>query len=494
MAAGIALSLVYTPFMLRLLGQSEWGLYSLVASVVGYLHLLSFGFGGAYVRFYSRAAASDQEGEIARVNGLFMVVFSAMSVVTILAGIVLTTNAGVVLGDKLSPSEVATARVLMGLMTFTVALSFPASVFSSFVTVNERFVFQRLLQLARTVATPVVTLMVLLLGYKSIGMAVVAAVIAVAATVVNVAYCLSKIHMSFSFRGLDLKLMKEISVFSAYIFINMIVDQANWHVDKFILGRAGGTVAVAVYAVAAQLSGYYMSLSTTVSAVFVPRVNRLAAVLNDDRELTRLLTRVGRVQFLILGLVLSALIVFGDAFISMWAGADYKGAYLIALILIIPVTIPLTQTLGVEIQRAKNMHQFRSWLYLGIAVLNVAVSIPLAQRYGGVGAAVGTGAALLLGNGLIMNLYYHRRVGLDMRVFWKGILGFVPGLVPVVIAGAAVMYFVDVDGAVRLLAWGSAYVTVYCASMWLLGMNDYERDLIGRPVARLWGRWRLSAR
>ena len=48
------ISIVYTPIMLRLLGQNEYGLYQLVASTVGYLGLLSFGFGSAYVRFYSR--------------------------------------------------------------------------------------------------------------------------------------------------------------------------------------------------------------------------------------------------------------------------------------------------------------------------------------------------------------------------------------------------------------------------------------------------------
>lgn len=66
----------------------------------------------------------------------------------------------------------------------------------------------------------------------------------------------------------------------------------------------------------------------------------------------------------------------------MWAGNDYSGTYPIALLLIIPVTIPLIQNIGIEIQKAKNMHQFRSWVYLGIAVLNVLLSIPLAKVYG----------------------------------------------------------------------------------------------------------------
>lgn len=53
-AIKILTGLLYTPIMLRLLGQSEYGLYQLVYSVVSYLSLLSMGFGSSYLRFYSK--------------------------------------------------------------------------------------------------------------------------------------------------------------------------------------------------------------------------------------------------------------------------------------------------------------------------------------------------------------------------------------------------------------------------------------------------------
>ena len=64
---------LYTPIMLRLLGQSEYGLYQLVNSVVSYLGLLSFGFSGAYTRFYSRYKKDNDENSIAKLNGLFSI-------------------------------------------------------------------------------------------------------------------------------------------------------------------------------------------------------------------------------------------------------------------------------------------------------------------------------------------------------------------------------------------------------------------------------------
>ena len=62
-AIRILTALIYTPIMLRLLGQSEYGLYQLVHSVVSYLSLLSLGFGSAYVRFFSRAKAKKDAYE-----------------------------------------------------------------------------------------------------------------------------------------------------------------------------------------------------------------------------------------------------------------------------------------------------------------------------------------------------------------------------------------------------------------------------------------------
>ena len=75
MGLGYVISIIYTPIMLRLLGQSEYGLYNLVASVVAYLGLLNFGFGSAYIRFYSRYKVNNDRVNIAKLNGMFLIVF-----------------------------------------------------------------------------------------------------------------------------------------------------------------------------------------------------------------------------------------------------------------------------------------------------------------------------------------------------------------------------------------------------------------------------------
>ena len=125
----IIAGLIYTPIMLRLLGQSEYGLYQLVSSVVSYLGILNFGFSASYIRFYSRSkAASDDEG-IAKLNGMFMTIFLCISLICLCCDSVMVANITMIFGDGLSITEYKTARMLMLLMVFNMALSFPNSVF-----------------------------------------------------------------------------------------------------------------------------------------------------------------------------------------------------------------------------------------------------------------------------------------------------------------------------------------------------------------------------
>ena len=153
----------------------------------------------------------------------------------------------------------------------------------------------------------------------------------------------------------------------------------------------------------------------------------------DDVELTQLFTRVGRVQFILLSLVLTGFIFFGKPFIGMWAGVNYYESFPVAVLLMFASFVPLIQNVGIEIQQAKNMHQFRSWVYLTIAVGNIFLSIPLAKVFGAVGAAFGTAITVIIGNVLIINWYYHKKVGINIKYFWQEILKFILAWVSIII-------------------------------------------------------------
>lgn len=486
----IFISLIYTPIMLRLLGQSEYGLYQLVYSVVSYLSLLSMGFGSSYLRFYSRYKVQEDEEGIAKLNGMFMLIFCSISVICILCGSVMIANIRSIFGSGLTDGEYSTARILMGLLVLNLAITFPNSVFNCSITAHERFLFQKLLILVHNIFSPFLTLPLLLLGYGSIGMASITTILTFGVLISNMRYCFKKLHIRFIFRGFQLKLFKEMWIFTFFIFLNQIIDQINWSVDKFLLGRLSGTTAVAIYGVGGQINTLYLQFSTSVSNVFVPKVNRIVAEADDNAQLTRLFTKVGRIQFLILGLILSGFLFLGTPFVRLWAGEEYAASYKVALLLIAPVTVPLIQNIGIEIQRAKNMHKARSIVYLFIAIANVFISIPLIRVYGPVGAAVGTALSLLIGNIIFMNLYYHVRIGLDMVYFWRNIGEFIPALVVPGIVGVMIMTYASIASWAQLCVYGLVYTLIYVISMYLFGMNTEEKRLVIEPMKKIFRRQR----
>lgn len=477
----IVVGLLYTPIMIRLLGQSEYGLYNIAASTIAYLGILNFGFGSAYMRFYSRYKVKDDTEKIAILNGMFLVIFSILGIIVVVTGVILALNIGVIFGPSLSAQELTVARILILILVVNLAVSFPVIVFNTYLQANEKFVFQNIIQIIQQVTNPLINLPLLLMGYGSVGMVTGTVAVNVIIELIIFFYCLKKINMKFTFKNFDHNLMKEMTIYSSYIFINLVVDQVNNSVDKTILGRYRGTTSVAIYSIAATLNTYYTQISTTVSSVFIPRIHRMVASNISEYELNGLFTRVGRIQFILLSLILSGFIFFGRPFIGIWAGEDYYTSYIISLLLIVPITIPLIQNIGIEIQRAKNMHQFRSWSYLFMAIGNVVLSIPLSVKYGGVGAAIGTAISLFIGNGIVMNWYYHSKVGLNMGYFWKKIFKFTPAFIIPILYGIIVNQTIDLYSVANLIIYGFIYVLIFVLSMWFFGMNDYEKNLIKNP-------------
>ena len=471
-------NLLYTPIMLRLLGDSEYGLYQLVNSVVSYLGLLSFGFASAYMRFYSRSKAKNDECEIAKLNGMFLTIFNIIAVVCLLCGAVMVFNIETIFSTGLTSSEIEKAKVLMALMVFNLALTFPNSVFNNYITAHEKFIFQKILVLLQALLNPFFALPLLIMGYGSLGMVLVSTGLTIGVLISNIFFCFCKIKIKFLFKGFKFEIFIEIFAFTSFLFLNQIIDQINWNVDKFLLGRMLGTAAVTVYGIGALLNSLYIDMSKSISNVFIPQINRIIAEDNDERKLTMLFTKVGRMQFLVLALLITGIIFFGQSFIKMWTGTGYEEAYYVALFLMVPETVPLIQNLGIEIQQAKNMHRARSIVYFFMAIANIFISIYFIKVTGEVGAAIGTAISMLAANIFFMNWYYHKKIHLDMKYFWKNILSMCKGLVIPGVAGVFILLYLNTNDLFRFLLYMVMYSIIYAFSMWFLGINTEEKEQV----------------
>ena len=482
------IGLFYTPVLLRMLGQSEYGLYSLAASVVAYLTVLDFGFGNAIIRYTAKFRAEDKEQEQQEMFGMFFLLYLLISAIALSIAMLLVWKVDVVFDANMTAEEVHRMRIILLLMAFNLAFTFPMSIWGAIITAYENFVFQKVLNIVRTLLNPVLMLVLLFMGYKAIALVMLATALNILTLCINCFYCRKRLHVRLKFGRFNWAFLKEILAYSFWVFLNAIMDRIYWSTGQLVLGVYRGTTAVAVYAVAIQLENMYMNFSTAISGVFLPKVTGMVTHQSSNKEISNLFIKTGRIQFIVLAFILTGFVVFGRQFIMLWAGADYGGAYAIALLFLVPLTVPLIQNLGITILMARNQMKFRSILYVIIAGFSLWLSICWAEPYGGVGCAMAIAVALCVGQIVGMNIYYAKKQEIDILAFWKeiGKMAIVP-LVVGVVAYIAVQQVV-LDALGKFVGAIALFSLVYIPLFWAGSMNAYERDLFMTPMKKLLGK------
>lgn len=477
--------LVYTPIMLGILGQAEYGLYSLSSSVISYLSLLTLGFGSTIIRYLSKYRAEGKRSDEERIYGFFLILYCLLAILVLVCALFIANNIELVFRRGLSSEEISKMYKLVMIMSVSTAISFPTSVFSSVISAHERFVFIKCVNLISTVALPVANLIALYMGFASIGMAAAGMLVQAIVLPVDVWYCFNIIKIRPKFEKLPKKFIKELITFSFYILIGQLVDMLFWSTDKVILGMLASSTAVAIYNIGGTFNNMVIQLSTSITGVLIPKINRLAIEEHAEDKLTELFIRVGRVQYLMIALIIAGFTVFGQSFILLWVGAEYAESYWIAVLTMFPLCIPLIQNTGLNILIAQNKHRFRSIIYLMIAVINVILTYLIVPYMGGIGAAFCSCVSYLIGQGLIMNVYYYKVIKINIPLFWLNILkmSIIPGIM--IVLGLAFQAYVAFSSWTSFLLSAAVFVLVYVVLTYRFIMNDYEKDIVRKPVKKI---------
>lgn len=479
------ISLIYTPIMLNQLGQSEYGLYTLSNSVIGYLGILDFGLSNAVVRYTTKyKTLKDKENE-ENLYGMFIIIYSILAVIIIIAGSIIILNLDTLFSKSLTLIELNKMKIIMGILIFNLAISFPFGVFNGIILAYEHFVFPKLIAIIRAILNPLIMLPLLFMGYRSIAMTIATTILNIMFIIINIYYCFKILKIKVKFNIFRFDILKEISSYSFFIFLNIIIDKIYWSTDQLILGAVSGTVAVAIYSIGSTFISYYMSFSTAISSVFLPRVTQMVTKKVSSEEISELFIRTGRVQYIVMSYILSSFILFGKSFISIWAGNGYRESFYIALIVMCTLTIPLIQNIGITILQAKNLHRFRSKIYIVIALLNLIVSIPLAKLFGGIGAAACTATAMILGNGIIINLYYYRKIKINIPKFWGEIATMTIPVVISMFCGFLINKLISINGYMGIAIKGTIFSIIFVFIMFKYGVNEYEEQLFLNPIKKI---------
>lgn len=480
------IGVLYTPILTAKLGQTEYGLYSLVTSIISYLTILDFGFGNAIIIYTTRYKNNNEKDKEQKLHGMFFIIYTVIGIIVGIIGAILWLNVDNLFGNTMGSDELEKAKILMGILTFNLVVTFPLSIFSSIITSYEKFIFSKLLNLTRIILNPIVMLVLLNFGFKSIALVILTTVLNVGTLILNFIYCKKKLNIKLKFGKIDFKLLKEIMAYSVWIFLNSIMDKINWSVSQLILGVYSGSVAVAIYAIGSKLNEMYMSFSTAISGVMLPKVTKMESNNATNEEFTDVFIKTGRVQYIVMALIITGFVLYGKEFITMmWVGQDYVQSYIIACILMIPLTVPLIQNVGLNILQAKNKYKFRVMILMFFAIVNVILSIILSKLYGGIGAASATAVSLICGQIIFMNIFYHKKIGINIIEFWKNIFKMTIPIVFAVILAILLKNILHITNIGILVFEIFVYVIIYGLIVYRFAMNNYEKELILKPINKI---------
>lgn len=480
----IVIGFLYVPILLRYIGKSEYGLYQLIGSLIAYFGIMDFGLTNAIIHFYTKYRALQDQFHIENLLAVSLRLYSAAACVILVSGGICYFFLDVIFGETMTVAELVSAKHLFLLLLFNITINLITMLFLAVINAEEKFLFLKGTELLQLVLQPVLVILILQAYPYAFSVAFVQTILNIVLILVRIYYCFAHLHISIRFHGWDWNLLRDFRKLALSLFVVSLIDQVFFRTNQVILGIIEGTGAVAVYSVAVLIYMNYMSLSMAISGVYLPYVTAMVTRRASLTEISALFIKIGRAQYFLLLLVLTGFIIFGRQFIQIWAGKDFLPAYWMTLLIIIPFTVDLIQNIGLAILQALNQYDFRAKVYLGMGIVNLVLAIPLGIHWGGTGCAFATGLCMVLGNGLIMNWYYSRVVGLDIAGFWKhiGKLTLIGALC--LIIGSLLNTLMFSDSIPLFVGKMIVYTLIYVGFMWYLAMNPEEKMQVRRIFLR----------
>lgn len=482
-------AMLFTPFLIRMLGSSSYGVYQLVSSITAYLALLDLGIGNAIVRYVSKYRVENNLKKQKEFLGIATVYYLIIAAIAFIAGLVIIVVFPQAFAKGLTASEIELARKLLIVTVMNSAVTLGTSAFVMTLVAYERFSASKGMMIVFTILKMLLSFVALKLGFGALGVVVVYFLANVLTRAFYVCYVLFNIKIIPSFKNFDFSFVKETVSYSSFILLQMIATQINAMTDTVLLGivARNSSVIIAIYGVGAQIIQYFKTIGSHVNGVLMPGVVRLVENGADSKTLQNEMVRIGRILFMMLGLIYTAFAVYGEDFIVLWAGKEYKQAYFVALAILAPTMLLNIQSIANQILWAMNKHKMQAVIQIISAVLNIFLTAFLIKWNPLKGAVLGTIIALCLGDAILMNYMFKKHIGIKLIEYFRGLFkGVLPALLISAVVGTAIKFLTSAySGWVFWAIKCAIMVAVYGICMLLFGMNTYEKNLIFEPVKKI---------
>lgn len=480
-------TLLLTPFILRTLGQAEYGVYKLSAALVSYLLLLDLGVGNAVVRYMAKYRAQNDEIQARRFLGVATLYYGGIALLSLLIGMGLIMIFPKAFSKGLSIAEIILAQKLLFITMLNSAVTLATSAYNNVIIAYEKFAFSKGWSIIQIVLRMILTLVVLKMGMGSLGIVTVHFALTVVCRIIFIFYVSFGLHLFPLFKGINIDFIKEVFTYSSFILLQMIATQINAFADQILLGIfvSSSAVIIAVYGIGSQIVQYFQSIGTAVTGVLMPGIVNLVEKKASSKQLCDEMIRIGRTIFMMLSLTWVVFAFYGRQFITLWAGEQNENAFYVALILMFVYIFILTEAIGTQILWAMNAHKEQSISKICIVLLNIVLTIILIRWNPLLGATIGTFISLIVGDIGVMNIVFVKKIGINLKDYYRGLVkGILPSLMITAVGGGIISLF-ELSGWLGFICNVSMMVLIYIVCMWLFGFSKYEKKLVMSIIDKL---------
>ena len=480
---------VVTPLMLRIMGQSQFAMYSLTGFILGYLLILDLGFSNTITRWVAKYRSANQLEPQENMLAICILIYCCISAMIVLLGAGIYCLLPVLFAKGLTSDEISLTRTMFVILVANLAVSLPMNSYGAAISGYERFVFLKLVSVIKVPLRALIVICFLLVGYKALAVVIIDTALNFALLVTIFYYAHFVLKIRARLHRFDIGLVRELFQYSVKIFVASIINEIYWRIGPFLLGMYVNSAAVAVYSIAMTFVNLFMQLSIALTSVILPKLTAMHETEAGADAFMSVMIKIGRLQFYLLALILIAFIFVGRQFLSLWAGHGYEQSWNIALIFSALLFVPHIQTTFTVYLQACNRLTARTAILLLSALFNLVINYFFVRAIGLNGITYGTATALLLGNILVLNGYYWL-IGLDIKRFFKqAFLKLLPSalLAAAVIAGLMLVlnYCSSDHGWLMLFVRGAIVAIVFMVSSYWLGTDDYEKGFVKRLLVKI---------
>ncbi len=404
----IIIGLLYTPWMIDSIGQSQYGLYTLANSLIS-LFLIDFGLSSAIGRFVSNYHADGKQEKVNNILGLSfklyvvidIVIFSILVVSFLLIGKVYV---------NLTNSELHQLKIVYIIIAVYGLISFPFMPLNGVLTAYGEFVQVKFTDLMYRVFLSVLVVFALSLNLGLYSIVVLNALVGMFVIGYKIIIIKRKTPILLNIKYKNFELTKEIFSFSFWITVAGLAQRLIFTIIPSILGVVADSKEIAIFGVISTIEGYIYSITTAINGMFMPVISKEYTKNKEDlaSRITPLLESVGKYNFATNALLVVGFILVGKDFVILWVGKEYISVYWGVIAVIIPGMFFNPLQIANTAMIINNKVRYQALIALFTGIINVILSLCLSPKHGAIGASMSILIAYSFR--LITYLIFHKRI------------------------------------------------------------------------------------